>query len=222
MASQTDIVNLALTHLGSWSIGSLAENSESARRASLLWGPTVDEVLRDYPWAFATMIKPLALINETVIGWTYLYAYPAKCLRVRKVLNQVVGLAALPGLSGIAGIPDWDVSDEARNLKREVAEPFEEMMAPTSGAKAIASNLAGAYAAFTYQVLDTSMWDAKFVKAFSFKMAAELCQHLVGNPDNLRVSLEGKYAALIGDGGRLNAAEGNDAAKTKSSIYDAR
>jgi hypothetical protein len=214
--SKISVVNQALTHLGARTIGSLAENSEAARRAALLWDDTVDEVLRAYPWKFASLILPLTVLAETTPEWTYLYAMPPDCLRVWRVFNQIVAG------SSIAAIPVWD-NEGVEDWKKQQEQEFERMLAPTSRLQAIASDLPSAYAHFTARVADPSVWDASCVKAMGYKLAAELCRHLVGNPDDLQPKMENKYLAAISEAGRQNASEGRDRAqKTSSPLLDSR
>ncbi|MBI3564792.1 MAG: hypothetical protein HY079_06320 [Elusimicrobia bacterium] len=217
MASQTDIINLAMTHMGTRLIASLQENSESARRAAALWGPSRDEVLRDCPWNFATMIQPLALsANDKVIGWNYVYGYPSKCLLVRKVFSAVLG-----DMRGVS-IPDWAADPDAKARPDIVEDPdFREMLGPTTGGKIIVSQLQNAYAEWTALVDDTTLWDALFVKAMSFKLAAELTGHLTGDKE-LRAAMEAKYLSQIQEAKRVNFTEGADLAKRSSEFVRVR
>lgn len=216
MAAQIDIINLAMTHLGCRLIGSIQEASEGARRASVLWSPTRDEVLRDYAWSFATMIQPLTVLSDSVIGWNFLYGMPPECIRVRRVFNAILGSAVV----GVQGVPAGDEDFLERPGRTD--DKFKLMIAPTLRVPALASNLASAYAEYTYRVSDPATWDPKFAKAMSFKLAAELCRHLVGNPDELQAKMENKYLAAISDAGRVSAAEGNDETGYKTPLYDVR
>jgi hypothetical protein len=217
MSSQLDIINLAMTHLGTRLVASLSENSEAARRSSALWAPSRDEVLRDCPWNFATLIQPLALSGkDAVVGWNFAYGYPSKCLLVRKVFTAIIG--DMGGMS----IPDWYCDPEGKARPEILEDPdFREMIGPVTGGKIIVSQLQSAYAEMTALVDDTTMWDALFVKSMSFKLAAELAQHLVADP-NSRAAMENKYMAQIQEAKRVNFVEGQDRAKRTSEFVRSR
>jgi hypothetical protein len=214
MASQIDIVNLALTHLGCRLIASMQENSEAARRAGVVWGPAVDEVLREHAWNFSTIIQPLALAaNDTVMGWSYVYAYPAKCLKVRRVLNQAI-------FDNISSDPTGDDMDFWGRMRTR-AQDFREMIGPTTGNQILVSQLSSAYAEFTYAMYDVSRWDSQFVKAMSFKLAAELAPHLTGKEDRA-AAMEAKCKDQISDAKRIDLSEGQDKARASSVFVESR
>jgi hypothetical protein len=82
-SSDVKICNEALTHLGQEEIGSLTEDSNSARACKAVYEPTRDEVLRVFPWNFAIERKSLARLSETpAFGFSYYYQLPTDCLRV--------------------------------------------------------------------------------------------------------------------------------------------
>lgn len=89
MASEVEICNLALSHLRiAPGISSLEERSEEARTCSLFYEQVRDEVLREFPWPFATRIVALALVEEQPTSeWAYSYRYPTDCLQARRVVS---------------------------------------------------------------------------------------------------------------------------------------
>lgn len=91
-ASETDICNLALSHLGEAPIESLNEDSTAARACALNYETTRDGVLRSHRWNFAQTRAALAQLEATpAFGWSYAYALPADCLRVLEVNDSEVG-----------------------------------------------------------------------------------------------------------------------------------
>lgn len=87
MNSVIQICNIALSHFGGGEINSLDEASEPARKCNLYYESSRDQVLRDFPWAFARKVQILALTNEIIPGWSYVYQLPSKCLKARRVFN---------------------------------------------------------------------------------------------------------------------------------------
>jgi len=82
MPSDVQICSSAAVLLGDNSFSSFDE-SNTSRRANILWAQTRDMVLRSHPWNCA--IKRIALAPNAaapVYGWTYAFLLPADCLRV--------------------------------------------------------------------------------------------------------------------------------------------
>ena len=202
MASQTDIVNIALTLLGCRTIASLSAENDIARRASVLWTPTLEEVLGACEWGFARRIVELTLISETedgvqpIQGWDYIYAMPASCLVVRKVF------------------PDGEAD-------RREPYKFTEVMEPDTKAKSIATDVEEAFAEYTYKVTDTTQFDAAFVQALSSKLAAALAMPLTGDKQ-LAQMMAANYAQAISEAQKRNYGRVNPKVTKGSSYLDAR
>ncbi len=88
--SVEQIVNLALSHIGhTIFVDSLAtEQTSEAELANLLYEPTRDFVLEDFPWPEATKYITLGLVEEEPNDdWLFSYRYPSDCLFVRRVVT---------------------------------------------------------------------------------------------------------------------------------------
>lgn len=92
MASAVDVCNDALTLLGDDRIISLTDDTTQARVMNQLYQPTVDAVLRSYPWRCAIAQAQLARLSSTtpLYGFSYAYQLPTdpKALRVLEVYNS--------------------------------------------------------------------------------------------------------------------------------------
>jgi len=186
MATKINICNLALTHIGVKNISALTDQQEAARKLTLIYDLEKDEVLRAHNWNFATKAEALALLTAvTHPGFEYVYAYPAKCLFVRKLMDE-------------------DGND--RGCAGQ-AYPFKEIIA-AGNLKGIAANLEDAYAEYTYQVDDTTFFDPIFVKAFSHKLAATLAIPLTGKAD-LEATQVRLYMGALEEAKRVNRTEVN-------------
>jgi hypothetical protein len=94
--ANTDLCNEALSHLGvSVEISDLdADKSKEAKACRRFYDTTLDEVLRDFPWSFANVIEPLALVedfSEVESDWLYSYRYPANAVAIRNIFLDGVG-----------------------------------------------------------------------------------------------------------------------------------
>jgi hypothetical protein len=83
VATQLEIVNLALVELGDNLLTSLTEDTKAARVMNLLWQPTVEDVLRDHTWRFARKRANLALLAEIpAFEWEHYFQLPADLIRM--------------------------------------------------------------------------------------------------------------------------------------------
>jgi hypothetical protein len=197
MISQVDICNLALTHLGVKPITSLEDSSAPARALKLIFNNTRDAVLRAHNWNFASKTEALAEISgEPVLGWSHLYKYPSNALFIRKIMND-------------------------QTLSITTPQEFKECLSPRTNQKAIAAKIPLAYAEFTVRITDSNSFDANFVDALSYRLAATLAQPLTGDA-GMGSRLLGVYDVMIRDAHRANMSEGTESVRRTSSFVDVR
>lgn len=196
MSSVLQICNLALGHIGVKSIMSVDEASENARKCKLFYEPLRDTVLRGHSWNFATAYEQLAVLDESIPGWGLLYSEPARCLSIRKIISE-------------------------SSLVSPVAVDHKLILSPDSKVKAVATNLENAWAEFTYQVTDPTLFDAQFVEALSYRLGAALAQPLAGNIQMGQGLLQ--MSVTIMDSAKLsNSREGSQQKPNYSSTLAAR
>ena len=83
MASQIEIMNVALLQLGDEIIMSVDENTKAARTMKALWTTTVEECLADHTWAFARKRANLALLGTPpLFQWTNAFQLPSDYVRM--------------------------------------------------------------------------------------------------------------------------------------------
>lgn len=88
MASQVEIVNVALTRLGADPITSLEDGSTEATIANTCWEVSRRAALRDHFWNFAITEATLnAIDGESTRNYHYKYQLPADCLRLIEVFD---------------------------------------------------------------------------------------------------------------------------------------
>lgn len=91
-ATETEICNLALGHLGEAPIASLAEDTAAGRACALYYEQTRDAVLRSHRWNFAAARVAIDAEDEApAFGWAKAYALPEDCLRVLEVNGSEAG-----------------------------------------------------------------------------------------------------------------------------------
>lgn len=85
--SQVGICNRALALISVDPILSITDDSEEARRCNLLWDESLDEMLTEHEWNFATARATLAQLSTTpAFGFDLEYQLPVDpyCLSVRR------------------------------------------------------------------------------------------------------------------------------------------
>ena len=85
MASETDVVNLALSHLGDLAnVQSITppDGSIQAELAARFFPHVRDTLLEMHTWGFATTCSALASLTNTSTRWGYAYAKPNDMIRM--------------------------------------------------------------------------------------------------------------------------------------------
>ena len=167
MASNTEIANLAISHLGHGKeIADLdTENSAAANACRRYYERARDMTLRDFAWPFATKIETLALKETSpTTEWAYSYYVPADSLQVRKILSGV------------------------RTDYRESRVPYRLVTGY------IYTDEVDAIAEYTYKVTDPALFPQDFIMALSWRLAFYTAARLTaGDPFKLRESAMQMY-----------------------------
>lgn len=104
MASQVEIMNMAIVLLGEQRIASPSEDIKPARELSAVWDMTRQGLLRGYRWGFAMKRAALAALSTTPLHqYAYQFLMPSDCLRLDFVGDYFAG----------ASLTDYRTSDES-------------------------------------------------------------------------------------------------------------
>lgn len=163
--SDTDIANMAVSHVGSDStIESLAsDKSEEARQCRIWYDFSRQQILEIYDWNFARGRLGLALhgdvISETATDpmagvWGFRYQYPEDCIKVRKMQNP--------------------------NAPPDDASPFSIELSLNREQKTILTNIEDAVLVYTVDLEATELFSSAFVQAFSHLLASQIAFSLTG------------------------------------------
>jgi len=90
MASETDVANVALAHLGHGDeIDSLATNtSVAARIIRRIYKDTLASILSAYNWNWARAFQRLQISSFwPTPEWSFAYQYPPDCVQIRRIYN---------------------------------------------------------------------------------------------------------------------------------------
>lgn len=175
MATQVDIANMALAHIACAPIQTLQDGSESSRLINLHYDNCRQDVLRAFPWTFATITTNLVLTEFTIPKYRYCYAYPNKCVRVVRVFPE-----------GFAQRNDTIWSE------------FEASLAPDGKTRIINTDCENAYVDYIYDVTDCNAYDSLFVEALSYKLAYEI-NRMKTDDSNLTNEIYNRYQMTLAE-----------------------
>lgn len=154
----TDICNMALNHIGREQIASLHEETEAARTCKIHYDMQRKVLLRAYTWGFAMKTAPLSLIDKTVPGWKYVYAYPNDCVMARKIFNE----------------QNWYV------LQKNFDGNMDQVIL-NDNTKALVCNHADAFLQYTYDAKNAELFTEDFAQALSYYLAGAIAVPLTGS-----------------------------------------
>lgn len=164
MSSNTQIANMALSHLGiGQEIANLeSERSEEANAIRAFYDTVRDFVQSDFPWPFLTKSQALALVAEDpTTEWDFSYRYPSDCLKIRRIFSSL------------------------RNDSRQSRIPF--LFYHDEIGKLIYTDYEDAVIEYSAKLTTEDMWPADFVLAFSFLLAVYVAPRLTkGDPFKMR------------------------------------
>jgi hypothetical protein len=173
LASEIDICNLALGHLGDdASVSSISppEGSAQAEHCARFYPAARDALLELHPWGFATKRAPLTQLAVTPPSqWAYVYQEPNDALNLLEVYAPDASDDYSAGFLAAASHP------QSVNTGTGIYTPqtFVEEIA-ADGSQVIYSNQQNAILRYTARVTDTTKFSPLFVIALSWLLASDL------------------------------------------------
>jgi hypothetical protein len=159
MASEIDLCNIALGHLGdSATVTSInpPEGSVQAEHCARFYPIARDALLERHAWSFASrtqLLVPLAI--DLPATWKYAYASPVNALSIHAVYST-------------------DATDEEIECGEAVPWPFVLAQEPLSGTRVIYTDLELAVARYTISVQDSALFPALFNDTLAKLLASYL------------------------------------------------
>lgn len=185
MASEVDICNLALGHLGDRATVSSIdppEGSAQAEHCARFYPVARDALLAMHAWAFATKRIAVAAVTAENPEWDYAYAEPANLLKI---------LAVLPA----------DSTDDSEAAGQYLSQPY----ALESGL--ILTDQAGAIVRYTERVTDPTRFTPLFTDALAYMLASYLAGPIIKGKEGIAVGQSHRAMAMA----MASAASGLDA-----------
>lgn len=202
MATEEDISNLALSHLGDTAtVVSLnpPEGSMQAEHCARFFPIARDTLLEIHPWGFASKRIILAQLTSNWPQWMYAYAIPSDAIKILAVLppdstDDVSAPAKLPSAIAQPGAPDWGAY---------TPQPFVTEV-NGDGAEVIYSDQGNAILRYTASVSDTNIFSPLFTIALSWHLASMLAGPVIKGDAG---SAEAKRATAMMESYLAKAAE---------------
>lgn len=162
MASEVDICNVALSHLGdSATVASLdpPEGSAQAEHCARFYPMARDALLSLHTWSFATRRTVLAQLAIAAPGWAYAYTLPTDALDIFAIVA--------PG--------DVDPGSSCMPVRQH---PYVRE-ANANGNQVIYCNVEDAIARYSMRVEDTTRFSPLFVSALTWQLASMLAGPII-------------------------------------------
>lgn len=191
MASEVDICNLALSHIGQdAAVTSISppDGSFEADKCATFYPMARDEILERHAWRFNTKRATLAYLDATPpAGWIYAYGFPSDCI-------QPLALY----------LPDEVDDTNQQHFSVETAD---------DGQIVIYTNVADAVLKYKSQQTDTTKFTPSFIRAVSYLLAAYLC-----GPITKDIKMKAGLEKLADD--EITDAAAEDSKGSVSAAYD--
>lgn len=197
--TSTDVANLALAHCGiSKPIQNLSTSKDiEAQLARTFFDIARQDVLREFPWYFATkQVAPALIANQPTNEYLYAYQYPSDALRLVRFMS-------------------WRLSNDTRQSRVEyrIMQPVPVTLStlspqPTSYPETTglwiftnwpgANNVLPTVIEYIYDNNNVAQWPSDFIIALSYKLASFMVQTLTsGDPNGLKDKIEIEYQKRI-------------------------
>lgn len=172
MASDVDICNLALSHLGDEATVITIdppENSTQAEYCARFYPIARDSLLEMHPWRFATKRVALAQNVTAPSTWQYSYAQPND-------LVKHIAILAPDAPNDLSG--EFFLGDPPFNLPNQGTGAYTQQTYATESAEdgslIILTNQENAHLLYIYRCVDTTRYSPLFVDALSRLLASYL------------------------------------------------
>lgn len=172
MASETDICNIALSHLGDVAnVSSIdpPEGSAQAQHCARFYPIARDALLELHPWSFITKRITLPLLDDSLEQWQYVYQAPSDALTLLAILAP----DADNDYSQDLPVPYTQVG--IVNTGQGIYTPQQfEVETLQDGTQVIYTNQENAILRYTVKVTDTTKFPPLFTSALTHLLAAYL------------------------------------------------
>lgn len=221
MASEVDICNLALGHLGdAANLQSInpPDGSAQAEHCQRFYPIARDSLLEMHDWSFATRRASLALLSTNpASSWLYAYAQPAGMLNAISVLDPNTTDDTSVGVvvsSNMYEVPIPTVGVYA-------TQPYT-MEILDDGTEIVLTNQANAVLRFVRRVTDTNKFSPLFLECLTWSLAGMLAGPVMKGKEGASMGASCRAMAFGQDGktGLFGRATGSDAGNKRATTQN--
>jgi hypothetical protein len=212
MASEVDISNLALSHLGDdATVSSLSppEGSAQAQHCATFYPIARDSLLEQHDWGFATRREALVelSITDPTGEWQFAYTLPNLCIRPIEIHPP-----ATLGATTLTSYPGSTLAATNTFLNAGAATDFT-VETDASGNKILWTNQESAALMFLAKVSDTGRFSPLFTDTLTWYLAAYLAGPVLKG-DVGRAEAKGCMAIAMQLKGQAVASDANQRSRT--------
>lgn len=181
MASEVDICNLALAHLGDTAtVASLypPEGSAQAEHCARFYPIARDTLLEMHDWDFATKRSNLALLDITLPEWDYVYARPNDSLVIIAILPPLANDDYSTRFAPSDSYGYSALNEPLIGYGQYTPQPFATETTST-GERAIYTDQESAVCRYTYKVTDTTKFSPLFTTTLSWHLASMMAGPII-------------------------------------------
>lgn len=214
--SEATICNLALgrLHIGQ-AIGALADTGTVATLCARFYHQCRQEVLRAFPWSFASTAEALAQeADQTYPGWRYVYGYPVSALRLWSVSDS-------SGIRSTVSYYGTRASRETYDQSLRFQMPFKVALRADHAGRVILSDMPTAYGFFTYNVTNTAVYPPDFNSVLAWRLAMEVGGPLKAKRELISDATQ-QYIAWMSRASATDMNEGRDDVASESESISCR
>lgn len=168
---KTKICNMTLGLISNGEIVDISGNDPRAQKCRLYFEPMAEVALSYHNWSFARKMKTPAMSAENYEGFKYCYVYPAEAVTVWQFRNEQGELMDLNGNAAI-------------------------VLSENEASRLILSDMKVAKFIYTTKLMNTEMWPAGFVEAYTYLLGSKVCEAILALKKEAQVKYE-QYASLI-------------------------
>jgi len=198
VASEVDICNLALAHLGDAAqVSSInpPDTSAQAGHCARFYPIARNSLLELHPWGFATKRVSLALSGSTSNQWQYVYVGPSDVANYLTIIDP----NAPDDFSG--QLPMYGIVPLATNSQPGVYEPQPFVVETDStGRDLVYTNVQNAVLKYTGIVTDTTTFSPLFTETLALWLASKLAGAIVKGAEGRQIAgvLRQEAMAMLG------------------------
>lgn len=215
MASEIDLANLALAHLGDdATVANFTppEGSAQAEHCARFYPIARDSLLEQHTWGFATRRIVLNAVTYTdpTGYWAYAYALPNLCIKIVDVLP--------PGATSSTPLTSYPMSTLVENGNLVGASGIEfTVETDGNGNKVLLTNQVGAVAVYIVQVTDTNKFSPLFADTLSWYLASYLAGPVLKGEVG-RAEAKGCFAIAMQLMGKAAVSDANQYRKSTNNV----